>query len=101
MHHIARCHEVLSALVHLSAKTANQVFIEVAHHAIWHSVWVQINLGEVLANLVENPSLVQARDCVREIELLKNDSGVVREMRDVVQQVLCCLTAAQVTQRVL
>ena len=55
---------------------------------------------EILANLEEDTGLVETNDGVREVELLEDDAGVVREMGDVVLEVLAGLGAAQCGQRV-
>ncbi|MPN14498.1 hypothetical protein SDC9_161825 [bioreactor metagenome] len=100
MHHIAGRHEVLGPFVDLGTKAADQVLIEVAHHAIRHRFRVQIDSGEILANLKEDTGLVEPKDGVREVELLEDDSGVVREVGDVVLKVLASFRAAQIAQGV-
>ena len=67
-----------SPFIHLGAKSANQVLIEVTHYAIRHSFRMQVDTSEVLANLEENASLIETNDGVREIELLEDDASVVR-----------------------
>jgi hypothetical protein len=50
--------------------------------------------------LKEDTGLVEPDDGVREIELLEDDAGVVREVGDVVLEVLAGLGATQIAKRV-
>ena len=49
---------------------------------------LQVDGGEVLADLVENTLLVHLADRVDKIELLEDHAGIARELRDVVLKVL-------------
>ncbi len=100
MHHIAGRHEVFCPFIHLGAKSANQVLVEVTHYAIRHRLRMQVDTGEVLANLEEDAGLIETNDGVREIELLEYDASVVREVGDIVLEVLAGLGAAQIAQGV-
>jgi hypothetical protein len=98
MHHVAGRHEVFGPFIHLGTKAADQVLVEVAHHPIRHRFRMQIDAREVLANLEQHAGLVEPDDGVREIELLEDDASVVREVGDVVLEVLAGLGAAQIAQ---
>lgn len=63
MHHVARRHEVLGAFIDLGAEAADQVLVDVAHRAVRDRRRVQVDLGKVLANLEQQPGLVEAVQC--------------------------------------
>jgi len=77
--HVARGHEILGRLVHLRPEAADQVFVDVGHHPFRNRVRVQVDGGEVLADLVEDPGLIHPGQRVREVELFEDDPGVVGE----------------------
>lgn len=101
MDHIARGHEVLGRLVHLGPEAADQVFIDVGHDPFRNRVRVQVDGGEVLSDLVEDPGLVHPGHRVREVELLEDDAGVVGEGSDVILEVLAGPGRAEAAQVVI
>jgi len=86
--HVSGRHEILGRFVHLGPEAADQVFIDVGHGPLWNGVGVQVDGGEVLADLVENALLIHLADRVDEIELFEDHAGIAGELRDVVLKVL-------------
>ena len=98
MDDVARGHEVFGRFVHLGAEAPDQVFVDVRHDPFRNRVGVQIDGGEVLADLVEDPGLVHPGERVGEVELFEDDARVVRERCDVVLEVLAGPGRAEAAQ---
>lgn len=98
MNDVAGGHEVFGRLVHLGAEAADQVFVDVGHHPFRNRVWMQVDRGEVLTDLVEDPGLVHPGERVGEVELFKDDPRIVREGGDVVLEVLTGAGRAEAAQ---
>ena len=92
---VARCHEILGRFVHFGPEAADKVFIDVRHGPLGNRVGVQVDGGEVLANLVENALFVHLADRVDEIELLEDHAGISGKLRDVIFEVLAGAARSQ------
>ena len=71
------------------------MFIDVRHGPLGNRVGVQVDGGEVLANLVENALFVHLADRVDEIELLEDHAGISGKLRDVIFEVLAGAARSQ------
>lgn len=98
MHDITWRHEILGALIDLGPEAADQMFIEVAHYPVGHHIRVKIDPREILANLEQKPSLIQPDHRIGKVELVEDDSGVVRKVGNVVLKVLPGFGSAKRTQ---
>ena len=93
---VTRRHEVLGPFIDLGTKAANQVFVDVTHHPIRHHVRVQVDLGKVLANLVQQARFLQPDHRIAKLKLLEDSAGVIRKQGDVVFQIAARLGATGV-----
>ncbi|CAC9253264.1 Uncharacterised protein [Citrobacter werkmanii] len=93
---VTRRHEVLGPFIYLGTKAANQVFVDVTHHPIRHHVRVQVDLGKVLANLVQQARFLQPDHRIAKLKLLEDSAGVIRKQGDVVFQIAARLGATVV-----
>ena len=92
---VTRRHEVLGPFIDLGTKAANQVFVDVTHHPIRHHVRVQVDLGKVLANLVQQARFLQPDHRIAKLKLLEDSAGVIRKQGDVVFQIAARLGTTQ------
>ncbi len=91
---VTRRHEVLGSSLTSLFKAADQVFVDAAtHHLIRHHVRVQVDLGEVLANLYSKPAFSSRITVLPKLKLLEDSAGVIRKQGDVVFQIAARLGA--------
>ena len=101
MDYVPRGHEVLSALVDGGAESADEMFVDVAHHSVRDYGRMEVDAREVVADPKEDPGLVQLGNGAGELELLEDRPRVVGELGDVVLKVLARLGGTEVVEGIL
>jgi hypothetical protein len=86
--HLARGEVLTRRLVGQLGEAPDQLLIQVAHLQVGHLVGVQIDLGELGHDQVEQPRAFEPVDLGGELELVEHVAGRSREAGDVVLEVV-------------
>lgn len=96
MNDITRDHEVFGRFIHFRPKAPEQVFIDVAHHSVGYRVWMEVDVGKILADLEQDFRFFESDHGVAEVEPLENDPCIVGKLGDGVLKILASLGASEV-----